>query len=162
MWNFMFDWTPSTITDNQDVLVINFIGLNIHQIKLYRFQRLWSQCTIIEIKMNQWVYLIIPQGPDLVSFLHWSTSPCTILLAAFLATLVSVEPTLMLELWTLLPAMARLAPITIGSYISRSPKLICAKSKLILATSTSKYRKTAWEKHWGDGKRAGNEIWAFG
>ena len=84
---------------------------------------------------------MILQGPDLVSFLHWSTSPCTILFSAFLATLVSIEPTLMLELWTLLPAMARLAPITIGSYIFRSPKLICARSKLILATSTSKYRK---------------------
>ena len=95
--------------------------------------KILTKCTI------RW--RVLPQGSDLVSFLHWSTSPCTILLVAFLATLVSIEQTLMLELWTLLPAMARLALITIGSYIFRSPKLICARSKLILATSTSKYRK---------------------
>ena len=61
----------------------------------------------------------------------------------------------MLELWTLVPAIARLAQITIGSYNFRHQSW---SKQLQLPNSL----KDTWVTVWGDGTSSGNEIWVMG
>ena len=114
-----------------------------------------DNCIISKILMVDINYRYT-QFSDLVSSSLFIPTNCNSGIFSSIWKLELLRSALMLELWTLVLAMERLAPITIGSYNFSSPKLMIAStSKLILVTSTSKYWKRYlsyslwwWKESW--------------